>query len=224
MMEQTRFFNEAVETLAPDRLLDLQWERLQERLDYLGRHSPFYQRKFAQTDLKPSEIKDLDDFRQRVPFTVKDEIKAVREADRDGFGGLLCVPRDRIVHLVRTGGTTGLPTMYAVTENDLRTMGELTARLWYQIGARPGHTVPIGTFGSWNAFALAVLEGLRTAGLTRYHFSMPAPGEEVFPLEVLPQWLEVHGLYLSPRPLLNVTVKYGLRLKEMLPHLEYMLM
>jgi phenylacetate-CoA ligase len=96
--------------------------------------------------------------------------------------------------------------------------------MWYQIGARKGHTVAIGTFGSWNSFSITLLEGLRSAGIKRYHFSMPAPGEEVFPVEVLSRWMDIEGIYLSSRPLYHVTEKYGEKLKELLPGLQYLFM
>ena len=224
MAADTQYFDEEMETLSRDRLLDLQWQRLLARLAYLEENSPFYQRKFRESGLKVGEVKNRNDFHRLVPFTDKDEVKAERERTGEAFAGLLCVPQEEIVHLIRTGGTTGLPTMYGMTEKDIQGLGRLAARLWYQIGARRGHVVPVGTFGVWNAFSLALLEGHRTAGLTKYHFSMPAPGEEIFPLEILPRWMKVRGLYLSPRPVRQVTEKYGSRIKELVPDLEYIMM
>jgi len=224
MMADIKYFEEEIETLSRDRLMDLQWGRLLERLVYLESNSPFYQKKFKECGLRIGEITDRDSFQRLAPFTDKDEVKAERDQTGLGFAGLLSVPLEKIVHLIRTGGTTGLPTMYGMTEKDIQCLGRLMARSWYQIGAQPGHVVPVGTFGSWNAFALALLEGHRTAGLTKYHFSMPSPGEEKFPLEILPRWMKVRGLYLSPRPLRQVTDKYGSKLKEMVPELEYILM
>jgi phenylacetate-CoA ligase len=53
---------------------------------------------------------------------------------------------------------------------------------------------------------------------------MPAPGEEVFPIEILSRWMDIQGLYLSSRPLWHVTEKYGTRLKELLPRFQYLFM
>lgn len=218
------YWNEEMETLAPERIRALQWERVQDRLDFLARSSGFYRDLFGATGLDPGTIKDWEDFRSRVPFTTKEMLKERREKTGDPFCGLLCVDSRRLLHLVRTAGTTGVPTLYGYTAQDLEAVGEWGARMWVQIGVRPEHTVFAGTFGSWNAFAVALLEGLRTAGVARYHFSMPAPGEEVFPLEVLSQWMEIQGAYLSARPLWHVTEKYGPRLRELLPGFQYLLM
>ncbi|RLB37937.1 MAG: hypothetical protein DRH20_06780 [Deltaproteobacteria bacterium] len=224
MSHQGIFWNEEVETMPPHRIRDLQWERVKERLDSLGRKAAFYRDLFVEAGIRGHKVRDWADFRARVPFTTKERLKAWRERTRDPFCGLLCVDSRRLLHLVRTAGTTGVPTLYGYTAQDLEAVGEWGARMWVQIGARPEHTVLAGTFGSWNAFAVALLEGLRTAGVARYHFSMPAPGEEVFPLEVLSQWMEIQGAYLSARPLWHVTEKYGPRLRELLPGFQYLLM
>lgn len=217
-------WNPEMEAMPLDRLRELQWKRIRERLHYLESRSSFYGAKFEEAGLKAAEIQDLEMFKARVPFSTKEEVKVMRQRTGDPYGGLLCVSPDQIVHLIRTAGTTGLPTLYGVTQKDLHTLGELSARMWYQIGARTGDTVAIGTFGSWNAFSITLLEGLRTAGIRRYHFSMPAPGEEVFPLEILPNWVAVQGIYLSARPLWQITEKYGSKLAEMVPSLRYLFM
>jgi phenylacetate-CoA ligase len=53
---------------------------------------------------------------------------------------------------------------------------------------------------------------------------MPAPGEEVFPIEVLSQWMDIDGMYLSSRPVWHVSEKYGNRLNELLPEMKYLFM
>ena len=218
------YWNEEIETLPGDGIREIQWERIRNRLSYLKDKSRFYSRKLGDVDPKSNAFQDLDDFRKLVPFTTKKELQEERERSQDPYSGLLCVPPTEIIHLIRTAGTTGVPTIYGLTREDLHTIGELSARMWYQLGARKGHTVAIGTFGSWNPFSTTLLEGLRTAGIKRYHFSMPAPGEEVFPVEILSRWMDIEGIYLSSRPLYQVTEKYGMKLKEFLPKLQYLFM
>ncbi len=224
MNEKTSYWNEEIETLPREKMRSLQYQRIKDRLMYLAENSPFYQRKFGETGLEAGKIRELDDFREQVPFTTKEEVQEQRERRKDPYGGLLCVPPQDIVHLTRTAGTTGVPTLYGFTLKDLEQVGELTARIWYQIGARRGHTVAIATMGCWNSFATALVEGLRAGGIGRYHFSMPVPGEEVFPIEILPRWMDVEGIYLSSRPLWHVTKRYGGRLQELLPRLAYLFM
>ena len=224
MTTETVYWNEEMETLPVERMRELQFQRCQDRLAYVNRNAPFYRKKFKAAGLEPGAVKNPDDFAEKVPFTTKEELQRERDATGDPFGGLRCVPGEDIVHILRTAGTTGVPTLYALTDEDLLTLGGLSARMWYQLGARRGHTVAIGTFGSWNTFSVTLLEGLRTAGIKRYHFSMPAPGEEVFPIEVLSRWMDVDGMYLSSRPLWQVTQKYGEKLKAFLPEFKYLFM
>jgi phenylacetate-CoA ligase len=217
------YWEEKVETLPREELLALQWKRLKNFLRYILERSPLYRRKLSAFQEDVDSIRDMDAFKKLLSMTTKDEIRAERERTRDPYGGLLCVPPEEIVHLCRTGGTTGVPSIYGLTRRDVEMLGEFTARCWYQIGAKREHTVACATMGGWNNFAKALMEGLRVAGINVYHFSMPVPGEEVFPIEVLSQWMDIHGFYLSPRPLLQITEKYGERLKSLLPKLQYVL-
>lgn len=221
-MAEIVYWDEGIETTHRDRIVEIQWQRLKDRLRYLEERSPLYRRNFRDAGLKIDGIQDLDDFRRLVPMTTKKDMREERERSKEPFGGLLCVPPWEIVHLIRTAGTTGVPSIYGMTLKDVRTLGELSARMWYQIGARKGHIVACATMGSWNYFSKALLEGLRTAGITVYHFSMPVPGEEVFPIEILSKWMDIQGLYISARPLWQVTEKYGGRLKAFLPKLQYL--
>src|SRR4030042_1544954 len=215
------YWDEKMETLPREELLRLQWKRLKDFLRYILERSPLYRTKLSTLREDVVSIQDTDAFKKLLPMTTKDEIRAERERTRDPYGGLLCVPPEEIVHLCRTGGTTGVPSIYGLTHRDVEILGEFTARCWYQIGARKGHTVACATMGGWNNFSKALVEGLRVAGLNVYHFAMPVPGEEVFPIEILPQWLDIQGFYLSARPLLQITEKYGDRLKSLLPKLQY---
>lgn len=217
------YWDEKIETLPRDKITELQLDRLKERVRYLLSRSLFYRRKLGNLGVRLESIQDFDDFRRLVPLTTKDDLRKEREESGDAYGGLLCVPREEIVHLIRTAGTTGVPSIYGLTQRDIQTLGELTARMWYQIGAQKGHTVACATMGTWNYFAKALIEGLRVAGINVYNFSMPIPGEEVFPVEVLSRWMNIQGFYLSARPFLQVTEKYGERLKALLPNVEYVL-
>lgn len=217
------YWDRKTETLPRDKILGLQWARLRQRLWYIYERSPLYRRRLREIGLDPSEVKGLEDFKGLVPMTTKEELRKEREDKRDLFGGLLCVPREEVAFLVRTAGTTGTPSVYGLTQGDVRMAGELMARSLYQVGARKGHLMACATMGTWNYFAKELMEGLRTAGMTTYHFAMPVAEEEVFPIEVLSQWMQIHGFYLSARPLQQVTEKYGERLKILLPDLRYVL-
>jgi phenylacetate-CoA ligase len=78
---------------------------------YLGEHSPFYRRRFAEAGIDPEGIRTVADL-ACLPLTGKDDLAACN----DDF---LCVDRRDIVDLCLTSGTTGRPVALAQTARDL---------------------------------------------------------------------------------------------------------
>ena len=76
---------------------------------YAKEHSPFYRETFRALSSVPS----LD----AVP-TVDKTVLSARNLD------FLCVPRDRVVEIVTTSGTTGQPILWMLTEADVRRLAE----------------------------------------------------------------------------------------------------
>jgi phenylacetate-CoA ligase len=216
------YWDKEIETLPREGILELQWDRLKKSLKYVSGRSPLYSKKFRKIGLDLGSINNLSDFKKAVPTTTKEELREERAERRDPYGGLLCVPQEEVVYLVRTGGTTGVPSIYGLTRKDVQTLGDLTARMWSQVGAKRSHVVALATSGSWNYAAKSLSEGLRSGGMNVYHYSMPMQGEEVFPIEILSQWMDIHGFFFAARPFLQVTRKYRERLKTLLPKLEYL--
>jgi len=89
----------------------MQSELLRAHLAHCLKNSPFYRDRLAGLDLDPREV-DLDSL-PRLPLTTKADL----EARNDDF---LAVPASRIVDIVLSSGTTGLPTRVMYTEHDLR--------------------------------------------------------------------------------------------------------
>ena len=73
--------------------------------------SPFYRGHFARAGLSPRDEIPLDEI-ARIPAIDK----AVVSENAEQF---LCVPREKIVDIVTTSGTTGQPLVWQLTENDL---------------------------------------------------------------------------------------------------------
>jgi phenylacetate-CoA ligase len=75
-------------------------------------------------------VRGLDDVR-RIPFTTKDDLRASYP------DGMLALPRERMVRLHASSGTTGSPTVIMHTRNDIETWADLMARCMYMVGVRP---------------------------------------------------------------------------------------
>jgi phenylacetate-CoA ligase len=120
-----------VEALPRQQLRDLQNERLQHLIQTLYERVPFYQERLRQQDMKPGEIRSVEDL-PRLPFTTKQDLK-----DQYPFG-LLAMPREQAIRVHASSGTTGKPTIMGYSRNDIGLFAEVMARSLMAAGARPG--------------------------------------------------------------------------------------
>ncbi len=88
-----------------------QESRLPGLLQYLQEHSAFYARHFKSYGIRIEKIKTLEDL-TAIPVTSKDYL----QRHNDDF---VCVPKNRVVDLITTSGTSGEPVTFAMTDADL---------------------------------------------------------------------------------------------------------
>ena len=89
---------------------------------------PFIKKKFDEIGLLPGDIKTIDDI-TKLPFTVKQDL-------RDNYPfGLFAVPKDRLVRIHASSGTTGKQTVVGYTQNDIDVWAEGAARALTAAGA-----------------------------------------------------------------------------------------
>ena len=142
--DERRFWNEAVETLPPERLRALQETRLRAQLAYNYERSPFHRRTFEAAGASPRDIRGLDDL-ARLPLTTKEDYRAAQEESLARYGNayalFACAPAERIVRINATSGTTGTPTLYTLTTHDVGVVNEMHARKYWRAGIRPGHVM-----------------------------------------------------------------------------------
>lgn len=115
------FWDQDSETLARPTLEQLQLQRLQDTVERVAHGVPFYQRKFADLNVRPRDIKSLSDV-ARLPFTTGEDLRAIYP------DGLLAVPREEPVRLHTSSGTTGKPKAIFFSRNDVNNAAELIAR------------------------------------------------------------------------------------------------
>jgi phenylacetate-CoA ligase len=130
-------WDHAVETASAEDVREraaAAWERQ-------GRHllenSRFHSRRLATVPLA-----ELD----RLPFTTKDDLRAAI-AEAPPFGTNLCVPEARVKRVYQTSGTTGSPSVVALTTADAAAWAEIGARTYYATGVHDHHSV-VSTFGA----------------------------------------------------------------------------
>jgi len=89
----------------------MQEQKLQELLQYISQHSPFYKELFTKNKINILDIKKLSDL-VLIPTTNKDDLQ---QRNND----FLCVPTKKVIEYTSTSGTLGSPVIIALTENDL---------------------------------------------------------------------------------------------------------
>src|SRR5215467_9355469 len=161
--DETFMFDRAAETMARDELEALQLHRLKQTIARAHAKVPPFRRKLDAAGVRPDDLKTLADI-ARFPFTVKADL-------RDNYPfGLFAVPREKVLRLHASSGTTGKPTVVGYTRADLDLWSDLMARTLACAGARPGDIIH-------NAYGY----GLFTGGLG-FHYGAERLGCTVVPM------------------------------------------
>jgi phenylacetate-CoA ligase len=142
---------EAIETASRDEIEGLQLTRLRKTLRHAYDNVELYRHRFDDAGIDPDDCRSLDDLR-RFPFTMKSDLRETYPF------GMFAVPRDRIVRIHASSGTTGRPTIVGYTANDVDMWAHVVARSIRAAGARPGDRIHI-----------AYGYGLFTGGLGAHH-------------------------------------------------------
>lgn len=133
-----------VETASPAEVLarsQAAWERQAARLLQV---SSFYARQLAQAGAaaRSPRLQDLS----RLPLTTKDDLRrAIQEAPP--FGSNAAVPAERIKRVYQTSGTTGAPSVIALTAADVEIWTAIGSRTYFATGIHDHHSV-LSTFGA----------------------------------------------------------------------------
>jgi phenylacetate-CoA ligase len=127
---------EAIENASRDEIATLQLERLRWSLTHAYDNVAHYRHKFDEAGVHPEDLKTLADL-AKFPFTTKQDLRATYPF------GMFAVPREQVVRVHASSGTTGKPTVVGYTKNDIDMWSQLMARSIYAAGGRPGHKVHV---------------------------------------------------------------------------------
>ncbi len=125
---------EPIETASVDELRSVQLARLQWSVRHAYEHVGHYRAAFDAAGVHPDDIVELSDL-AKLPFTTKDDLRANYPF------GMFAVPRDQIVRVHASSGTTGQPTVVGYTRDDLDMWATVMARSIRAAGGRPGHVL-----------------------------------------------------------------------------------
>jgi phenylacetate-CoA ligase len=154
---------EPIETASRDELAAVQLRRLQQTLAHAYENVPHYRAAFDAKGVHPSDCKSLADL-AKFPFTTKKDL-------RDNYPfGMFAVPRERVVRIHASSGTTGKPTVVGYTQADIDTWANLVAR-----------SIRAGGGGGGDIVHVAYGYGLFTGGLGA-HYGAERLGCTVIPM------------------------------------------
>ena len=186
---------EPIEMASRDELAALQLTRLQASLRHAYEHVPHYRASFDTHGVHPDDCRSLADL-ARFPFTGKSDL-------RENYPfGMFAVPREQIVRIHASSGTTGRPTVVGYTRNDIDTWASVMARSIRAAGGRPGDIVHV-SYGY----------GLFTGGLGA-HYGAEKLGCTVIPMSGGQTEKQVQLIFDFKPDIIMVTPSYMLAIAE----------
>jgi phenylacetate-CoA ligase len=119
------------ERASRDEMTAVQTKRLAWSLKHAYDNVAHYKKAFDKTGVHPSDFKELADL-GKFPFTVKTDL-------RDNYPfNMFAVPREKLVRVHASSGTTGKPIVVGYTKGDIETWSTVMARSIRAAGGRTG--------------------------------------------------------------------------------------
>jgi len=140
-----------IEIASRDEIAALQLERMRWSFGHAYDNVAHFKQAFDAAGGLPGDLKDLSDL-AKFPFTTKEDLRQAYPF------GMFAVPREQVVRIHASSGTTGKPTVVGYTKGDIDTWASLIARCIRASGGRAGDIMHI-----------AYGYGLFTGGLGFHH-------------------------------------------------------
>lgn len=116
-----RYYQKEIECASPEKIRELQNERLIKQVKHVWDNVPYYKKKMEEKGVTPDDIKGVNDL-HKLPFLSKADL-------RDAYPyGLLAAPLKDCVRIQSTSGTTGRRVVAFYTKNDIDLWEDCCAR------------------------------------------------------------------------------------------------
>jgi phenylacetate-CoA ligase len=184
-----------IESYERKKIEEIQLERLKETVNRVYEKVLPYRKKMDEIGLSPEDVTSLDDLK-KLPFVTKQDL-------RDNYPfGLFAVPKDELVRIHASSGTTGKPTVVGYTKGDLDTWTECVSRIACAGGARSEDVAQI-------CFGYGMFTG--ALGL---HYGLENIGASIVPSSTGNSEKQIMYMKDFGTTLLVATPSYALRLAE----------
>jgi len=135
MSDKSIYWNPLLETMAREKLRELQVKKFRRIMEWAYVNSPFYRKLYKDAGIEPGDIKVFQDIR-KVPKTDKGMLRDVQSRKPFPYGDILAVPIEDVTEFRQTSGTTGTPVYQADTWQDWDWWAESWAYILYAQGYR----------------------------------------------------------------------------------------
>ena len=197
LKQNKMIWNPTVECMDRESMRKLQSERLRKVVERVYNNCEPYRKRMEEAGVTPEDINSIDDI-VKLPFTSKKDLR-----DYYPFG-LLSAPKEEIIRIHASSGTTGKPIVVGYTKNDIANWNEAGARCLSAYG-----------LGKEDVIQVAYGYGLFTGGLGA-HGACETIGAITIPISAgntEKQMLMMHDLQATA---LACTPSYALYLAESL--------
>ncbi len=188
---------EHIETASRDEIAALQLDRLKWSLRHAYDNVPHYKKAFDDKGVHPDDLKSLSDL-SKFPFTVKTDL-------RDNYPfGMFATPREDVVRIHASSGTTGQPTVVGYTANDVDMWANMIARSMRASGLRKGDLLHNAYGYGLFTGGLGIHGGAEKMGLTVVPISGGMTARQVQLIEDF----GATGITITPSYMLSVLDEY----------------
>lgn len=187
----------AIENASRDEITALQTERLKWSLRHAYDNVAHYAKKFDAAGVHPDDFRELADL-AKFPTTTKQDLRETYPF------GMFAVPREEVVRIHASSGTTGKPTVVGYTASDIDNWSNLMARSIYAAGGRAGDIVH-------NAYGY----GLFTGGLG-IHYGAERLGCTTIPISGGQTLRQIQLIEDFKPRIITVTPSYMLNIAEVM--------
>jgi phenylacetate-CoA ligase len=157
MATDDQYWDKACETRSRENREKEVLSLLQSQLHRVYDELPFYRRHYDAYGFHPDDVQTIDDFTRKVPVITKAMLREDQQANPP-FGSYVGVPDKEIARIHGSSGTTGRPTLYAISRRDWTYTADVMAHGFYTAGVRRNDKVQLATLfslfmGGWGALA-----------------------------------------------------------------------
>lgn len=172
------------------QIKQLQLEKLKKMLGRLKANAPFYAKMFSDRKLDPDKLSGFEEYSDKIKLFDK---AALRTLVMDCGGDILKaldqtmpISVDDLDYIATTTGTTGIPTPYPMTNNDIYNIwGEVMTRGGWRAGIRPKDRVLFCFALSMVIAGIPTMMGMQKLGVTMLPVGAEAKSERILMIQGL---------------------------------------